>query len=284
MVTDVGESLQLSPIEDKVELIMDYTEILVAAGVIGGVAILVGVLLGKAGEIFKVETNEKETAVREALPGNNCGACGFPGCDGLAHAIAEGTAPVNACPVGGASVAEKISAIVGGEAGETVRKVAVVKCQGNCEKAKDVYNYVGPKVCSIAVNTPNGGPKGCTFGCLGYGECKSVCEFGAIEIVDGIAVIDKEKCVACGKCAAVCPRHIISMVPYNKTHVIMCNSKDRGLDVKNVCSAGCIGCTLCVKACPKEAISMDGNLPVIDYDKCVNCGLCEKKCPAKVIS
>ena len=161
---------------------------------------------------------------------------------------------------------------------------AVVKCKGDCTACKDVYSYVGPKSCIIASNTPNGGPKACNSGCLGYGECKKVCEFGAIEIIDGVAVIDRDKCKACKKCIEVCPRKLISLVPYNKTHIIMCSNKDKGLDVKNVCSAGCIGCTLCVKACPKEAIEMNQNLPVIDYDKCVNCGLCAKKCPVKNIS
>ncbi|MCR5367346.1 MULTISPECIES: RnfABCDGE type electron transport complex subunit B [Eubacterium] len=263
---------------------MNYIHILIAAGIIAGVAILVGILLGKASEIFKVETSETEAAVREALPGNNCGACGFPGCDGLAKAIAEGKAPVNSCPVGGDAVAEKISKIVGGEVGQSVKMVAVVKCKGDCNKAKELYNYVGPKTCIIASNAPNKGPKACTYGCLGYGECKKVCEFGAIDIVDGVAVIDKDKCKACMKCVEICPRHLIKMIPYNKTHIIMCNNKDRGLDVKDVCSAGCIGCTLCVKSCPKEAIEMNGNLPKIDYEKCVNCGLCEKKCPMKAIS
>jgi Na+-translocating ferredoxin:NAD+ oxidoreductase RNF subunit RnfB len=263
---------------------MNLTSVIIAALVIGVIAILVGILLGKASEIFKVETDEKAIQVRECLPGNNCGACGFPGCDGLASAIAKGEAAMNACPVGGAAVAEKIAAIMGGEAGEAVRLTACVKCKGDCDKAKDVYRYVGPESCRIASNSPNGGPKGCTFGCLGYGECKAVCEFGAIRIQDGIAVIDKEKCKACGKCVAACPRHIISMVPYEKEHVIMCNSKERGLDVKAVCQAGCIGCTLCVRSCPAEAISMEGHLPVIDYEKCTNCGACKAKCPMKTIS
>ena len=264
---------------------MDVTGTLTAAGVIGGLGILVGLLLGKAGKIFKVEENETETAVREALPGNNCGACGYPGCDGLAKAIAEGKAPTNACPVGGAAVAEKVAAIMGGDSEQPgERMVAYVRCGGDCDKAKDVYQYVGPEICSIAVNSPGGGPKGCAFGCLGYGECKSVCEFGAINMVDGIAVIDPEKCVACGKCVSVCPRHLIRLVPASKDHHIRCSSADRGLDVKKVCSVGCLACTMCVKQCPVEAITMQGNLPVIDYEKCVNCGACQKKCPAKTIS
>ena len=263
---------------------MDVTSIIIPAAVIGVIAVLIGILLGKASEIFKIEVNETEIKVRECLPGNNCGACGYPGCDGLAAAIAKGEAPVNACPVGGENAANQIAAIMGGSAEASVRMVACVKCKGDCEKAEDVYRYVGPESCRIAANTPNGGPKACAYGCLGYGECKAVCEFDAIEIVDGIAVIDKEKCKACGKCVSVCPRHIISLVPYDKEHIVKCNSKDRGLDVKNICKAGCIACTLCVKNCEDGAISMDGNLPVIDYEKCTNCGKCAAKCPMKTIS
>lgn len=263
---------------------MNTTSVIIAAVVIGIIAILVGILLGKASEIFRIEVDEKEIKVRECLPGNNCGACGFPGCDGLAAAIARGEAPVNACPVGGTETAEKVAEIVGGSAAETVRMVACVKCKGDCDKAADVYQYVGPESCRIASNTPNGGPKGCTYGCLGYGECKAACEFGAINIIDGIAVIDKNKCKACGKCITACPRNIISMVPYDQKHIVLCNSGDRGLDVKNVCKAGCIGCTLCARNCEAEAITMEGNLPVIDYEKCTNCGDCSAKCPMKTIS
>lgn len=77
------------------------TGILIAVAVVAGVGIVIGILLGVAGEKFKVEVDEKEIAVRELLPGNNCGGCGYPGCDGLAAAIAKGEMPPSACPVGG---------------------------------------------------------------------------------------------------------------------------------------------------------------------------------------
>lgn len=264
---------------------MEITGILITAGVIGGVGILVGILLGRAGKVFHVEENETEKLVREALPGNNCGACGYPGCDGMARAIAAGEAPTNGCPVGGAPVAEKIGQIMGGGSeGPAEVRVAFVHCRGDCDRTGNAYNYVGPEVCTIAGNTPNGGPKKCRYGCLGYGECVSVCEFGAISLQNGIAVVDPEKCVACGMCVKACPRRIISLVPKDKDHHIACSSKDRGLDVKKICSIGCLGCTMCVKKCPEGAIEMQGNLPVIDYSKCVNCGACASGCPAKSIS
>lgn len=261
---------------------MDVMSIVIAAAVIGAVGILAAVLLGIASEKFKVEVDEKEVAVREALPGNNCGGCGFPGCDGLAAAIAKGEARPDACPVGGEEVASAIAAIVGGEV-SAVKQVAFVKCAGNCDKAKDAYEYVGPQDCKIASNSPGAGPKACSYGCMGYGSCVKACQFGAISIVDGIAVVDKDKCKSCGMCVAACPRSIIEMVPYDAGAIVQCNSKDFGKDVKAACSVGCIGCGICAKNCPEGAIAVEGFLAKVDYSKCTGCGTCKEKCPVKVI-
>ena len=99
---------------------MNFTIVIVSFAIVGIVGLICGMGLGVASEKFKVEVDEKELAVREALPGNNCGACGFPGCDGRAHAIASGSAPVTQCPVGGKPVAQKIADIMGVQAGEAV--------------------------------------------------------------------------------------------------------------------------------------------------------------------
>ncbi|MBQ6834032.1 MAG: RnfABCDGE type electron transport complex subunit B [Lachnospiraceae bacterium] len=262
---------------------MNITGIIIAAVVVGVVGIVIGVLLGIASEKFKVEVDEREILVRNELPGNNCGGCGYAGCDALAKAIVEGKAAVNACPVGGAPCADKIAAIMGVEAGSAVKNVAFVKCKGTCDKANVQYNYYGMEDCVKMSVVPGAGSKSCTYGCLGGGSCVKACQFDAIHIVDGIAVVDKEKCVACGKCAEVCPRHLIDLVPYSAEHLVQCNSHDKGPDVKKKCDAGCIGCTLCTKQCEFDAIHMDNNLAVIDYEKCTNCGKCAAKCPAKVI-
>lgn len=261
---------------------MDIMSIVIAAAVVGVVGVLAGILLGVASEKFKVKVNETEVKVREMLPGNNCGGCGYPGCDGLAAAIAKGEAKPSGCPVGGEEVAKKIAEIVGGDT-DSVKMVAKVKCAGDCNKAKDVYEYVGPQDCKLAANAPGGGPKGCSFGCLGYGSCRKVCQFGAISIVDGIAVIDPDKCKACGMCVLECPRHIIEMVPYDAGAIVECNSRDFGKEVKAVCQTGCIGCGLCQRNCPEGAITVENNLAVIDYEKCTGCGTCKEKCPVKII-
>ena len=187
--------------------------VIIAAAVVGIVGILIGLLLGVASEKFKVEVDEKEIAVRDALPGNNCGGCGYPGCDGLAKAIAAGEAPVNKCPVGGAPVADIIAEIMGVSAGESVKQVAFVKCKGTCDKAKQNFTYFGITDCNSAMNVPGQGGKACSYGCMGFGSCVKVCEFDSIHIVDGIALVDREKCVACGKCVEACPKKLIDLVP-----------------------------------------------------------------------
>lgn len=262
---------------------ISVTAVLTAMAIVGGTGIIIGVLLGIAGEKFEVAVDEKEVAVRECLPGNNCGGCGFPGCDGLAAAIAKGEAQVNACPVGGEPVAAKIGSIMGVGAGNSVKMTAYVKCAGTCEKAKENYEYVGPEDCRLALNNPGGGAKACTYGCTGYGNCKKVCPFDAIAIIDGVAVVDSDKCKACGKCIAECPRHLIELVPADAVYHVRCNSRDKGVEVKKSCQTGCIGCGLCAKNCPSEAITVQDNLAHIDQDKCIECGNCKEKCPVKVI-
>ena len=262
---------------------MSIMGIIIAAAVVGAVGLVIGVLLGVASEKFKVEVDEKEILVRNELPGNNCGGCGYPGCDGLAKAIAAGEAAVDACPVGGAPVGAKIAAIMGVEAGGAEKQVAFVKCQGTCDKTNMQYRYYGIDDCRKVSVVPGAGEKACAYGCMGYGTCVKACQFDAIHIVDGVAVVDKEKCVACGKCVAACPNHLIELVPYKAEHLVQCSSHDKGKDVKAKCENGCIGCTLCTKQCEVGAIHMENNLAVIDYSLCTNCGKCAAKCPAKVI-
>ena len=178
---------------------MNIGAIIAATVLVAAVGLFIGVFLGVAGKKFAVEVDEKEVAVREALPGNNCGGCGYAGCSGLAAAIAKGEAPVNQCPVGGAPVAAKIGAIMGVDAGAGEKKVAFVKCAGTCDKTQKDYEYTGNEDCASMMFVPNGGPKACNYGCLGFGSCVKACPFDAIHIVDGIAVIDKEACKASGK-------------------------------------------------------------------------------------
>lgn len=262
---------------------MSIEGIIVATLIVSITGLVIGLLLGLAGEKFKVEVDEKELQVRELLPGNNCGGCGFAGCDALAKAIASKEASANACPVAGAEKAKLISDIMGVEVEEKEKQVAFVKCAGTCDKTNRKYNYYGIADCKKVALIPGRGDKLCSYGCMGYGSCVNACAFDAIHVVNGIAVVDKDKCVACGKCIKECPNNLIELVPYKAKHLVRCNSKDKGKDVKIACEAGCIGCMICKKSCADDAVSVVDNIAHIDYNKCTNCGKCAEKCPVKVI-
>lgn len=257
--------------------------ILKAIILLGGLGLVFGAILAYASKKFAVEIDEREEKILGVLPGANCGGCGFPGCGGLAAAVVKGDAPVNGCPVGGANIAAKVGEIMGVSAGSEERKVAAVKCSGTCDKAKDKYEYQGIKDCRAAMSLI-GGQKSCSAGCLGFGTCVSVCKFDAIKVENGIAVVDEEKCVNCGKCMDACPKMLIVEKPASKEVFVKCNSHEFGKAVKINCLAGCIGCGACVKVCSVKAITLDNKLAVIDQEKCIGCKDCVQKCPTKVIS
>lgn len=256
--------------------------IISAVVIVGAVGLIFGLLLAIASVIFKVETDERIGKIEEVLPGANCGACGYAGCSAYAHAVVEKNAPVDCCSVGKDKVARQVGGIMGRAVAATEPKIAKVLCAGNCEKAKNKYDYSGIDSCASAAAL-SGGPKACSAGCMGFGDCVSVCKFGAIKIADGIACIDEEKCTSCGMCVKVCPKGIIKLMPKDKPYAVLCSSHKTGKEVNAVCSAGCIACRICEKNCPEEAIKVENNLAVIDYSKCVSCGICAEKCPKKVI-
>ena len=262
---------------------MNMTAILIAAAVIAVAGLIVGIGLGLFGEKFKVEVDEKEVAIREELPGNNCGGCGFAGCDACAGAIASGEAPVNACPVGGDAAAAKIAEILGKEVEKTKRMTAFVRCAGTCGKSKQNYDYCGVKDCEMLAFVPSGGPKACHGGCLGFGNCMKACAFGAIQVIDGVAVVDREKCRGCGQCALHCPKHLIEMLPYEQETAVVCSSREKGKAVMAACEAGCIGCKKCERTCPQSAIRVEESLAHIDPEKCTGCGACIEACPRNII-
>ncbi len=256
---------------------MDMLNVVLAVAVLFVMGVVFAVLLGVAAKAFAVEVDERVPRVRECLPGANCGGCGYPGCDGLAAAIVAGEAPVNGCPVGGAAAAAKIAEVMGVSAEEGEKKVAHVFCNGGCN-AVDKANYEGLKDCNAALRVA-GGPKACSFGCIGLGSCVKACKFDALHIVDGVAKVDTEKCVACGKCTAACPKALIKLVPESKHVHVNCVNVGKGPQVMKVCSNGCIGCRLCEKTCRFDAIHVVNGVAKIDYDKCRNCKMCTKVCP-----
>ncbi len=263
---------------------MNISGILIASGSLGAMGLIFGSALAFASQKFAVEIDPRAIAVREALPGANCGGCGYPGCDAFANAVAAGEAPVNGCPVGGPECAAKVAAVMGLEISSGPRQVARVLCKGDCDKALERFEYEGITDCKAAAML-SGGSKACQSGCMGLGTCERVCPFDAIHVkANGLAEVDPEKCVACGLCLKACPKDVIEYVPYGQEVVVDCNNRERGAQVRKNCGVACIACGICQKSCPYDAVHVTNNLAKIDYDKCTSCMICVEKCPTKAIA
>lgn len=250
--------------------------------IVGVIALVGGVGLVIASIFMAVPVDEKTQQIMDALPGANCGGCGYSGCEAYAEAIAAGEAPGNLCAPGGAATAEKVAAVTGLAVVLGVPKTAVVACLGTCDKTRVKMDYQGIQTCEAAA-TFFGGSAACSFGCLGYGDCVSKCVYDAIHIENGIALVNQTKCTGCTTCARICPKSIIKMVRIDQTHFVNCSSTDTPAVTAKTCKAGCIGCSRCVKVCPSGAIKVENNLAKIDHALCTSCGNCVSVCPTKVI-
>ncbi len=258
-------------------------QILIATAIVTAIGLFCAIMLVIASKFFKVTVDEKFTDVRACLPGINCGACGYTGCDGYAHALVKDTSvKTNLCTPGADAVAAKIAEVLGVEAQDVVEKTARVKCNGNCDNTSKIADIYGAKSCAAA-KLIYGGVGKCTYGCLSHGDCAKVCPNDAICIENGLAHIITEKCVGCGLCAKTCPNGIISLVKSVSPVTVKCSNHDKGAIARKKCSAACIACKKCENTCPHDAIKVEDNLAVIDYSKCTNCGECARVCPTHCI-
>lgn len=259
--------------------------ILTAAGTMLFLAVVMSLVLGWANRAFHVETDPRVEAASEALPGANCGGCGYVGCAEYAEAVVLQGAPVDLCPVGGPSTAEALAKIMGVSLEEKAPERPVVHCNARLEDRLGRLEYEGEPSCAAANLVA--GVQGCVYGCLGFGDCVRACAFDAIHVKEGLAEVDYAKCVGCGACAKACPRNIISMVPFkhSKVVVVKCSNQDFGPEVKKVCRVGCIGCKACERVM-KEYFHVEGNLARVDpekFDPSLDFGPVLEKCPQEGI-
>lgn len=258
------------------------TNILLALLVVASVGLIAAILLTVASYFLHVPEDEKAKKIRECLPGANCGACGYTGCDQYAKALSEGSAKPNLCIPGAETTAEKLSELLGIEIEVGEASVAFVHCNGNCEATYKKMVYDGMNSCKAA-SMLYGGPDACRFGCLGCGDCANACPMHAICLADGIAHVDVRTCIGCGVCVETCPKQLITLVPRDSTTVVMCHNAEPGAAARKNCKNACIGCKKCENNCPEKAITVQNHLATIDYNKCSGCGVCVSLCPTHCI-
>ena len=257
-------------------------------GILAGLGFILALVLFLIAKKFKVEEDPRIDLVEKALPGANCGGCGFAGCHAFADAAVKApNLDNNFCPVGGNEVMKKVAEILGYEVKQQTPKVAVLKCNGSCENRPRTNEYDGVKSCRVKA-TLYAGDTLCPYGCLGCGDCVAACNFGAIAINPETLLpdVDESKCTACGACTRACPRGLLELRnkgPRSMRVYVACSNKDKGMFTRKACKAGCIGCGKCAKVCPHGAITVENNLAYIDYTKCKLCKKCVAECPIGAI-
>jgi len=255
---------------------------------LGVLGLLAAVILYFIAQKFMVIEDPRIDTVTEALPGVNCGGCGYTGCRAFAETLVRSTSfeGLN-CPVGGSETMSKVALILDRQPLSVEPKVAVVRCNGTPGNAARTSYYDGAVSCRVA-HSLYGGTTGCQYGCLGCGDCVVSCKFDAMYMdpVTELPVILDDKCVACGACVKACPRNISELRKRNKKDrkiFVSCVNKDKGGPARKACKVACIGCGKCVKVCPYDAITMIDNLAFIDSSKCKLCRKCAPECPTGAI-
>jgi RnfABCDGE-type electron transport complex B subunit len=243
------------------------------------------VVLLIASEKLKVQQDERVEKVTAALPNINCGACGFAGCQEYAKMVVADPMLLGRCFPGGSKTMAKVAEILNLQVSNShAPKRPIVHCRAHTADRTYLAAYAGIATCTAANALAN--VQACKFGCLGFGDCKASCKFGAINIIDGLATINYEKCTGCTACSKACPRGLIEMVPFtgDVMMTVACKSQESGKETKAFCKVGCIGCRLCTKQ--NDAFEMMKNYARLNYEKYQPGESFEtamNKCPTKVI-
>jgi len=242
------------------------------------IAAILAAILCIASRVMAVEVDERLQTIKDCLPGSNCGACGYPGCEGYAAALlSDDGANTSLCPPGGTALVAQLSEILGVTAKDVAQTIAVVRCMGDRDAQQIKMEYKGIETCKAAKQL-FGGAGACAFGCMGYADCQVVCPSDAICIENGLARINLARCTGCTLCVKACPNKLITMENASIATAVLCNNTERGVIVRKKCSYGCIACGKCVRECPTDSIAMENNLAQINYETCIGCRHCVEVC------
>ncbi len=239
--------------------------LLVAPLIMVGIGLFFGTVLAIAQRFLKVDEDPRIEATNELLPGTNCGACGQPGCLPFAEKLVAGDVDPGQCTVSTDEAIEQIAEYLQVDAGRAEKLVARVRCNGGHLQANQIAEYRGFEGCRAAA-VVSGGGMGCSWGCLGLGDCERACTCDAIHMnSNGLPQVDMEKCRACPDCVAACPRDLMELVPLNQNLYVQCNIPLAGEAATQLCKVACDACGKCVADAAPGLIAMRDNLPVIDY-------------------
>ncbi len=244
---------------------MTFLDVFTAPIIMTSLGLLFGLILAVAYHYLKVDEDPRIAQTEDLLPGTNCGACGEPGCLPFAIKLVSGDVPPSGCTVASEDDIDNLSEFLGVDAGEQEKIVARLKCAGGKAQAFQIAEYQGFEGCRAAA-VISGGGKGCSWGCLGLGDCEVACTFDVIHMNDnGLPVVDAANCTACSDCVDICPKNLFELRPVAEQLYVQCNIPLEGDTVTALCSAGCDACGKCVADAPAGLMSMHNELPVVDY-------------------
>ncbi len=246
-----------------------------------GVGFVAAVILAVASKVFYVEEDPRIEAVLDALPGANCGGCGYAGCEGYAAAVVQDpSVEANLCVAGSSETTKAVGALAGKAVTEADPLVSVRRCEKWDGAVTQRFEYSGLPSCASAASLGSGlGIDSCPYSCLGLGDCVKVCPFDALELKDNMVVVNGVRCIGCGKCIGACPRNVLELIPKRARVMVFCSTKAKAKEVTSVCTVGCITCTLCIKKCPAKAVMFSDGVIRIDHQKCLEYGdACNEAC------
>jgi Na+-translocating ferredoxin:NAD+ oxidoreductase RNF subunit RnfB len=255
----------------------------IAVATLAALSFLFASLLVVAHRKLHVDEDPRVDAAHQLLPQTNCGACGFPGCLGLAQAMVEGSALPGKCTVITEDDREFIAEFLGVDVGREEKVVARLACAGGTNVARNRARYEGLPSCRAAALVAGGG-KGCLWGCLGLGDCEVVCEPDAIIMNEhALPIVIEDACTACGDCVDACPKDLFSLHPVSHRLWVACKNLERGDAAVADCEVACDACGKCAVDAPDNVITMVNNLPVVDYEKNHSVRAAIERCPTGAI-